>query len=299
MIGGEFYNAFRGTGYNKIHISAFDTPNFTMFGVVQEDFANDAWEQKINCDPPNPKLITPAWAYDKYVRWGPESIAYQTRVLGEYAEQGENTLIPLSWIEAAMERWEGSSQEGTVKLGVDVARYGDDKTVIAPMKGRVVLPLEIYSQKKTTETTGLVVGAAAKYGTQDIRVDEDGLGAGVVDQLSELNFENTGITVSRAARTPERFYNLRSELWWLLRESLDPNPLTNPTPLALPSDDDLLAELSGISYQIRSDGRIYVEPKDAMKKRLGRSPDRADAIVLANAPPEERFTPWTASPSWL
>ena len=78
--------------------------------------------------------------------------------------------------------------------------------------------------------------------------------------------------------------NLRAELWWNLRELLDPNPRVNPSPIALPPDDVLLADLTNVRYKFDSKGRIQLESKEEIKKRLGRSPDRGDAVVLAYAP---------------
>jgi phage terminase large subunit len=289
MIGGTFYNAFgKQPGWQRIHISAFDTPNFVAFGITEEDIASGEWEKKITGPLPNPKLITPAWVADKYVKWGPNSPAYQARCKGDFPTEGEDTLIPLAWIEAAMERWEDTPETDPVELGVDVARFGSDKTVIAPRKGRKVLPLEVYAKQDTMETAGKSIIAYRREGASIIKVDVIGLGGGVVDRIAEQGFPVAGINVAEAANEPERFPDLRSELWWNLREQLDPNPLANPDPIALPPDDDLLADLSGIKYKNDSRGRTRVEAKDDMKKRLGRSPDRGDAVVLAFAPTRDR-----------
>src|SRR5581483_571785 len=89
-IEGEFYKSFKLPHTNKIHISAFDTPNFTQFGITLEDIRTDAWRQKITSDLPAPYLITPEWVYDKYLRWGETSPMWAARVLGEFPEQGED-----------------------------------------------------------------------------------------------------------------------------------------------------------------------------------------------------------------
>jgi hypothetical protein len=283
-LSGTFYNAFRGPGWHTIAISAFDTPNFTAFGITEEDIANGTWESKITGPLPNPKLITPAWVADKYLRWGPESPAYQARVKGQFPTEADDTLIPLAWIEAAMERWDDTPEGQPSELGVDVARFGSDKTVIAPRKGVKVLPLQVYAKQDTMETAGHVIAAYREYGVTSIKVDEIGIGAGVVDRLNELRYPVVGINVAEAATDPEKFADLRSELWWYLREKLNPNPNINPNPIALPRDDELLGDLSGIKYKYTSKGRIRVESKEEMRKRLKRSPDRGDAVVLAFAP---------------
>ena len=283
-IGGTFHKAFRSPGYHTIHISAFDTPNFTTFGITEQDFHDNTWEAKIAGPLPNPKLITPAWAYDKFVTWGPDSPAYQARVMGNFPEGADDTLIPLAWVEAAQARWLDAEPGEPVEIGCDVARYGSDESVIAIRRGGRVEPLLVYAQKDTMETAGLVKAAHAETGATAIKVDEIGIGAGVVDRLKELKCPATGVNVATAAAEPERFANLRAELWWNLREMLDPNPRVNPNPIALPPDDQLLADLTNVKYKIDSRGRIQLESKEEIKKRLGRSPDRGDAVVLAFAP---------------
>lgn len=290
-VGGSFHKAFKTPGYHTIHIGAFDTPNFIAFGITPEDFENGTWEDKITGPLPNPKLITPAWAYDKYVKWGPGSPAYQARVEGQFPEAAEDALIPIAWVEAAMDRWEETEPGEPIELGVDVARFGNDETVIAPRRGPRVDPLKVYSQKDTMETAGLVLATHREIGSTDVKVDVIGLGAGVVDRLKELRVPVSAVNVSEAATDPERFKNLRAELWWNLRERLNPNPRLNPDPIALPPDDVLMADLTNVKYRINSRGQIEIESKEDIKKRLGRSPDRGDAVVLAFAPGRSVWDP--------
>lgn len=283
-IGGPFYDAFARPGYNAIHVSAFDTPNFTTFGITPEDITSGEWESKITGALPFPRLITPAWVADRYRAWGPDSVPYQVRVMGNFPTQGDDTLIPLLWIELAMERWEETEPGEPVEIGVDVAAYGTDKTVIAVRRGQRIERLEVYSKKSTTETAGLTKRAADGYDTRALKVDEIGIGRGVVDTLQDDGFEDVGVNVSDRSNDPERFFNLRSELWWNLRDRLDPDTAQNPDPIALPPDDELLAELAAVKYKLTGRGQVQIESKEDMKKRLGRSPDRADAVVLALAP---------------
>ena len=204
--------------------------------------------------------------------------------MGNFPKQGENTLIPLAWIEAAMERWHDMPDDGKpVEIGVDVARFGSDKTVIATRRGQKVMSLQVFPQKSVTESTGLIIDMARQEGTSVVRVDEIGIGGGVVDTLSENTYYDTGVDVSKAPIDKDRFANLRAELWWNLREMLDVDPVRNPEPIGLPPDDNLLAELSSVQYKYNSRGQVQIEAKEDMKKRLGHSPDRADAVVLAFA----------------
>lgn len=283
-IGGPFYDAFARPGYNAIHVSAFDTPNFTGFGITPDDIASGEWEGKVTGPLPFPRLITPSWVADRYRAWGPDSVPYQVRVMGNFPTQGDDTLIPLLWIELAMERWEETEPGDPVEIGVDIAAYGTDKTVIAVRRGRRIEPLQVYSEKSTTETAGLTKRTAEDYDTRTIKVDAIGIGCGVADRLEEEGFDNVGVNVAEHSGDPERFFNLRSELWWNLRDRLDPDVTRNPDPIALPPDDELLAELAAVKYKLTGRGQVQIEPKADMKKRLGHSPDRADAVVLALAP---------------
>ena len=285
IIGGTFYNSFKSPLYRKFHVGAFDSPNFTAFGITLDDIASGEWSEKIGGQNlPYPQLITPSWVADRYADWGPESLPWEARVMGNFPKQGENTLIPLAWIEAAMERWHDMPDGGKpVEIGVDVARFGSDKTVIATRRGQKVMSLQVFPQKSVTESTGLIIDMARQEGTSVVRVDEIGIGGGVVDTLSENMYYDTGVDVSKAPIDKDRFANLRAELWWNLREMLDVDPVRNPEPIGLPPDDNLLAELSSVQYKYNSRGQVQIEAKEDMKKRLGHSPDRADAVVLAFA----------------
>ena len=150
-IGTPFYDAFTKPGYATFHVSAYDTPNFTAYRITPEDIASDTWSEKVR-EVPYPRLITPQWVSDRFKAWGENSAPYQVRVMGNFPQQGEDTLIPLLWIELAMERWEDTEAGSPVTLGVDVAAYGSDKTVIAVRKGNKLTQLQVYSQKNTRET---------------------------------------------------------------------------------------------------------------------------------------------------
>jgi hypothetical protein len=109
------------------------------------------------------------------------------------------------------------------------------------------------------------------------------VGSGVVARLNELRLQCIPfISTHRSLRYDRtgslRFANRRAEAWWLFRDLLDPQ--TNPA-IALPPDDDLLAELIAPHYRMMSNGRVVVESKDELRKRLGRSTDRADAVIMA------------------
>lgn len=312
LIGGTFYRSHREPGWKTFHIAAWDTPNFTSCGITEDDLETGAWEAKAPRNPdgtfnwPAPWLITPAWAADKLKRWGKNHPAYQARVAGNFPTQGENNVIPLAWIERSMNLWEETKGEGSVTLGVDVARYGSDQSVIAPRQGRKIFPLQVFSGIDTQELTGKVLVTARDTKAKHIFVDVIGMGAGVVDPLKAAKAPVVPVNVGSGSDVLDEdgnkvYVNLRAELWWALREALDPK---NPEPLALPPDEDLLGDLAAPTYKITGKGQTQIEDKEETKKRLGHSPDRADAVMLTFAPlnifemPKLTFTGATKVPAW-
>lgn len=249
--------------------------------------------------------ITDKTQLDKWkVDYGEDSDFFRVRVRGLFPKQEADTLIPLDWLEAAKER--KVLAQGPKTLSVDVARYGDDDSVICPRDGRQVRELVYIHGSNTMEVTGRVVLMYRDWGATDINVDEIGMGAGVLDRLDELKLNAHGFNGSEKPFDEERFSNKRSEAWWSARVSLDP---TGPAPMAIPNDDRLCGDLAAPKWTVDSAGRIVVEAKEKTKKRLGRSPDAGDAYVMAvyksyceNARPamafDNRFG-LRGRPSWL
>jgi len=256
-------NCSPGSGWHQIKISAFDTPNFT----------NEAIPADLH-----PMLISEEWVEDARKRWGVDSPIYQSKVLGEFPEASEDTLIPASWIIAAQGR--DLEPEPPTQLGVDVARFGTDRSIIYHRQGDHVRLHQDWGQKPTTETTGLVIAAIEATGAIQVQVDGVGVGGGVVDQLFEQGHPVIDMQAGGGARDPKKFVNARAEWYWTLRERFDP---VNGGIDIDPRDDELASQLGSIRYTYDSKGRIKIESKDDMKKRGMPSPDRADALMLAYA----------------
>jgi hypothetical protein len=244
--------------------------------------------------------ISPDWAEQRARQWGKTSAIYVNRVLGEFHAGDEDSVIPLAWAEAAVERWHewaaaGKPDTGFPRtVGVDVARTGQDKTVLAIRNGPVLTELRRYTKEDTMQTTGHVMGVLEAGRDRTAIVDVVGIGAGVVDRLFELGALVTPFNASGASRQRDvsgelGFTNLRSEAWWSLREQLDPS--AGPD-VCLPDDEMLLSDLSAPQWEVKSGGKIQVESKDTIAKRLGRSTDDGDAAVQAFHP---QSLPHTAS----
>ena len=231
--------------------------------------------------------ISAAWAEQRRKQWGEESAAYANRVLGNFHAGDEDTVIPLRWIEAANERWLGWDEAGRPALpgphtaGVDVARSGEDSTVIAIRRGPVLVELRRSTKEDTMQTTGRVKGHLDTDPQSTAMVDVIGIGAGVLDRLREMGCRAEAFNASAGTKNTDvtgelGFTNTRSAAWWLMRELLDPS---RDPDTALPVDDLLLGDLTAPKWKILSGGKIQVESKDDIRKRIGRSTDAGDAAI--------------------
>lgn len=242
--------------------------------------------------------VAEGWADQRRRQWGENSAAYNNRVLGEFHSSDEDGVIPLGWIEAAMDRWRAWDEagrslpaDGLRVLGVDVARSGTDKTVLALRYGDVIAELRKTAREDTMQTAGRVKGILDANEGMTAVIDVIGIGAGVVDRLREQRMPADGFNASAGTKRRDSsgelgFVNQRAAAWWQLRELLDP---ASGSEIALPPDDLLLGDLTAPHWRVASGGRIQVESKDDIKKRIGRSTDDGDAVVMAF---------WTQSAGW-
>lgn len=295
-IGGQFYRAFRTEGWKTGKTAAWDTPNFKELGITREDIINNTWEAKVprkdngDFDWPYPWLITPKWAHDAFLEWGTSHPAWFARVEGEFPEQGEYNVIPLGWIEQAQDRWPDvvPDRKEQIVLGVDVARGGMDMSVIAARQGSKILSVETFSNMDGPLLAGEIAVRYRRLKASRANIDIIGLGAAVEDALKDPVYHDITVVPVNVATSSDvldsdgnrKYQNLRAELWWTLREALDPK---TKDPLALPPGDSLLGDLAAPKYDFRK-GWIQVEAKEDTKKRLGRSPDEGDAVMLTFAP---------------
>lgn len=215
------------------------------------------------------------------LRYGVDSNAYRVRVLGEFPLGDDDTIIPLFLAEAASVRDISAADETRPIWGLDVARFGSDRTVLAKRKGQVIDSIEHKQGYDTMQTVGWV---KAQYDSllpsarpSEILVDVIGLGAGVHDRLKELGLPSRGINVSEAPAFGATYNNLRTELIYRCRGWLEQRGSK------IPKNDTLIAELSSIRYSFLSSGKMKAESKDDMRKRGLRSPDLADAVFLTFA----------------
>lgn len=194
-------------------------------------------------------------------------------------------VIPTTWVDVAMARWKERAPKGEMmSLGVDVARGGKDNTTIAARhEGMWFDKAMVYPGSQTPDgpkVAGLVIGCIRDRAP--IHIDVIGVGASPYDFLKHSRQDVYGVNVSERPTSLDRsgrlgFYNMRSQLWWQFREALDP---ANDTGIALPPDKQLAAELCAPKWTM-SGTTIKVESRDDIISRIGRSPDRATAYIMA------------------
>lgn len=275
----EFANACKpGSAYNVISISAFDTPNFT--GETVPEYLR-------------PLLVSKTWVDERRKKWGETSPLWKSKVLGEFPSESADGLIPLASIAAAQARTLEPGQDDPDDLGVDVARFGLDSTVMYHRRGPRARRVDKVQGRDTMKTVGRVVELHRELGFRRVKVDDVGVGGGVSDRLAELAADRTstlfGVEVVRinVAEAPardgeaERFKNKRGELNWAMRERFVVGDID------IDKDDaDLAGQAADMRYANNSRGQVEIEKKDDMKKRTGgRSPDDWDALVLAFSEP--------------
>ena len=266
---------------NKIHISAFDSPNFKNNGIHTVEDLQAVDLDKIEIV--NPYLVSPQWAYEKIDSWGIDSPMFQARVLGNFPSQSANTVIPLNALELAAtdeQREKMEAAGGPLRLGVDPARFGTDYTVITPRYGGFIPFQSKHPSTSIPETVGLIK-QFSRPRPDFIGIDVDGLGGGVYDMLDEAKYDMIIQIHNNAKALPDSsgltFANLASQLWWRAREMFIAGEL------AIPNDDKLIMQLSTRKYSFTSRG-LTVESKDDWKKRnTGKSCDEADSLIYSLA----------------
>mgnify|MGYP001197276849 CR=1 FL=1 len=237
------------------------------------------WTRRVSCvDSPR---VSDAYVEEMKQRYGEDSNAYRVRVLGEFPLSDDDTIIPIHLVESAMHRDIEPDPMARAIWGLDVARFGSDRSALAKRRGQTITEVKRWAGLDLMQLTGAVVAEYRALPPHDrpaeIIVDSIGLGAGVVDRLRELDIPARGLNVSEAPSLKGTYQNLRAELWFATKAWLERRGCS------LVKDEDLLAELAAPRFKFTSSGKMQVEGKDEMRKRGLRSPDLADAVCLTMA----------------
>jgi hypothetical protein len=268
---GPFYDAFTTNreGWNLFTISAFDTPN--LEGLTLEQLLALP-EPELDANP-LPYLTTRRWVKEKYFEWGPGHPLWDARVLGNFPMQSEDALLSLAWLELAKIRDTG---DGPVRAGLDVAGPGDDETVLCVRRGPRIVLLRAWANR---DPRGEVVAALLpfKRELQKVNVDSVGIGYYMAQHLRDQSLPVAEINVGESARDIAKYSNLKAQLCWELRLRAQSDDLAGLT------DERTIAQLAGIRYSHNSRGQVVIESKEDARKRGVKSPDRAEAVMLAFA----------------
>jgi len=323
---GRFYKMFQDPMVVKHTITVFDTPNFTANNIQTAEQLVEYFtpppdmeseteqikyvvEQQKKLASPIPALISPLTVYRRYIQWGPEHPMWEALIMAEFPSQASTALIPLGLILKSVEVWKQIEKaqkdkafarevsvrpewnirtDGVHEYGVDVARFGDDTTVVIEKTGGLIHKPVQWSKVDTAITTERVINNISLTDWRAVlRIDDIGVGGGVTDQLRKAKRENPDkyhykvvpVNFSAGTSNTEKWFNLRTEIYDNLAQMFIDHEI------AIPEDEDLVAELAAIRVEyVGKDAQIKkVESKANIKDRLKRSPDKADALALACA----------------
>ena len=205
---------------------------------------------------------------------------YEHIWLGAPVNQGDTKLIASKDVHNAMQTKISSSTSPLI-IGVDIARYGDDKTVFCYRRGRLCFKIKEYAKLDTVEVANLITSIIKEDNPARVFLDMGNNGAGVYDILKDRGYAKTvrGVNFGGKAINDDRYFNKRAEMW------AEANIWLKDNPCELVKDDELLDDLCSVNKSYDNRGRLQLETKDKVKERIGRSPDKADAFVLTFAEP--------------
>lgn len=281
---GEFADNCRpDSGWNVIHIGYWMTPNFTGERV-----------SRVLAD----SLIHPSWVEGRRKKWGETSALFVSKCEGRFPVDADAGVIPYSWVTACRNL---ELPEGTpVEAGIDVGG-GGDRTIIRERRGWRVGREQVFVDSDPMRTVGRLALTLAEWNVERVKVDSTGIGWGIYGRLRELSSRHSTpggtapthhaevvpVNFAESPSDPKRWLNRRAELWWLGREL---SRLQRWDTAEV--DDDTVSELTTPLYEIvDSNGKVKIEPKDKVIKRLGRSPDSAEALLLAFLDKRWELTP--------
>jgi hypothetical protein len=261
-----------GSGWNSLAISAYDSPNLTGEHVPPDVAA---------------ALVGPAWVEEKLKEWGEDNPLYRSKVLGEFSADSPSQVVRGSDLAACRinpETRTPHDQLEPVELGVDVGGGGDE-TVIRERRGiRAGREWRAHTDRPE-KIAPMVIAAIKESGATRVKIDSIGVGFGVIGELRNAANRNehaasiVAVNVAEKSSRPDKYLNLRAELWWEVGRGLSERHGWDLS--VMDNADATVAQLLEPRWDVDAQGRIRVEPKDEIRKRLGRSPDNADALLLA------------------
>ena len=317
-LSGMFFEAFHSQKalYNKIELSSYDSPNFTLDGRYNSAIPitsrpdPNAWYNT---------LASPEWLEERKIAWGEESPMFQVRCLGKFPDQDEFGLIPMSQLELASRCYhidptpDGSPvrpfavanqnhpQINTdVAVGVDIATAGSNESVMYLRRGHHIIKMWTWFHKDTMESCGLiqrylsdpdlhlvtsasVADRQANHPTTNwlidaIQIDANGVGKGCYDRLKELGLPVRDFNSANKPTNGDDYFDKRAEAFWNLRVLFERGLICNLT------DDKTKSQLSTLIWELLSNNKVRIKSKQKMAANGLVSPDRADALAMCFYP---------------
>lgn len=257
-------------GWAQHKISVFDSPNFTGEPVPAEVAV---------------ALVTQKWAADRAAEWGEDDYKFISKVLAEFPSDHPRQVISVADLLACQfAEPRAASELVPVELGVDVGGGGDE-TVVYERRGMRAGRQWAQRSELPEQIGRLVLRCIRETGATSVKVDSIGVGAGVVGELRNMRArgdhqaEVHGVNVAEAASDPVKYVNLRAQLWWEVGRVASQQRTWDLS--AIENAETTTAQLLTPRYFEDAKGRIQIEPKDDIRARTGRSPDQADALLLA------------------
>lgn len=305
----EFFKCISDPTYQKIHLNCFDSPNYPANGLHcledllternrLKELSESAQAQAFNdYKIVDQHLLTVRWGMRLVLKYGVDHPLVVSKLLGQFPEEDKNTLMSLGIVQAAQYREVKPRDDDEISIGVDVARFGSDKTVITCLRGVQVIERQVLIHRDTMEIVGHVVRMILAYPKlrSHVVIDATGIGSGVVDGLEERRSECVipdeteirethfgwgadahEVNEKKRDELKKKYANIKALIFILLAEDLQ-------SKLCLLNEEIYSEELPTIQYRFDSKGRWVIESKDEYKARTGReSPDDADSLALAN-----------------
>lgn len=277
--GTEFEAVFRNlqAEYNLFTISAFDLPTLTEERVYPRTIEGDQMEERMR-----KSLTSRKWVEHKQRIWGEDDARYKAKVLGEFPGDSDNAFFGQAAYDKAVD--EDIEEDASVLpiLGVDVARYGQDESVIYSNRGGRVRLVESWGKTDLVTTAQKVHDIANRLAATEVRIDASGVGGGVFDQLERLEqFRDKVymlVAIDGGYRSPDitQWANVRAYNHDALRKQMMAGEIDFDF-----EDRELREQLLGVTYRFSPRGGVQITPKDEMKTVMGGSPDRLDAVIYA------------------
>jgi hypothetical protein len=260
-----------GSGWNRIRIDGFETPNFTGEKIPDEL---------------RELLLAPEWVEERKTRWGEASPLYISKVRALFPEVSDHTLFPPALLRKCQELELPGTAAGT--YGFDIAEEGEDKTIGYRNRGGVIRKVLEAAGQDTDRTTGDISALMVQRPGVPAYIDSVGVGIGVYDALRAQGLAVLKFKASYAPLDPERFDSLKAETFWMLREQMAAGGIDLPPE---GEDDDLIAQLGTLQFFHTRKGQIRMETREERTKRGLSSPDRADAAAMSSVPAGGLGTP--------